>query len=181
MKPFKDFFLERSMNKHAILPGGFKPPHKGHFEALKYLINENDISTATVYIGKKERGGITAELSKAIWDTYSKYLPVPTEVILSKTSPINDLYELVENNPNTHYFVGAGEEDQERYNYINTHKDKYHNVTVISIPPQFNRISGTEIRNKLADRDISVFDFLPNTLSVADKNHIKQLFGYDDI
>ena len=38
MKTFKEYFEQQETRSEriALLPGGFKPPTKGHFNALKY-------------------------------------------------------------------------------------------------------------------------------------------------
>ena len=78
---FKAFFLlEQEQEAVVILPGGFKPPHKGHFEALKYLL-KSGAKQAKIFIGKKERDGITQEQSLKIWNIYKKYIPANVEVI----------------------------------------------------------------------------------------------------
>ncbi len=51
------------MEKIALLPGGFKPPHAGHYNAAKWLAANTDADTVVVRIGAKERGGITREVS----------------------------------------------------------------------------------------------------------------------
>jgi hypothetical protein len=39
----------------AIFPGGFKPPHKGHFEAAAYLSNQRGVDQVYVIISPKPR------------------------------------------------------------------------------------------------------------------------------
>ena len=58
-------------------PGGFKPPHKGHFAAAQQLAAKPYITQVNVLIGQGIRDGITAEQSKAIWDIYLKAQPNP--------------------------------------------------------------------------------------------------------
>ena len=135
----------------AILPGGFKPPHKGHFEALKHIINENQASAAIVYIGKPDRDGITADQSKQIWDIYANYINVPVTAIISEVTPVKSVYEYADENKNIPLFVGAGEEDMKRYAWFEKNKDDFPLVNLVPIPPQFGRISGTETRKNLSD------------------------------
>ena len=49
MKTFKQFVTEAERTGVAILPGGFKPPHKGHFEALRHIVNQNN-AAAAIYL-----------------------------------------------------------------------------------------------------------------------------------
>ncbi len=86
----------------ALYPGAFKPPHRGHFEVVKRLLNGSHggkvydidsyaeagvsvlqgkgdtlepINKVLVFIGGGERNGITKEESMAVWEIYAKYLP----------------------------------------------------------------------------------------------------------
>ena len=57
----------------ALLPGGFKPPHLGHYNMAKYLADFAD--KVIVRIGQKEREGIerpivTGKLQFVIHITY---------------------------------------------------------------------------------------------------------------
>ena len=55
----------------ALLPGGFKPPHAGHYQAAKYLANKSG-AEVLVRIGSDVRDGITREMSIALWNLYTK-------------------------------------------------------------------------------------------------------------
>ena len=86
----------------ALYPGSFKPPHRGHFEVVKSLLNGthggqvytkdnykdagtssltgkksivDKIDKVLVFPGGGERNGITKNESIAIWKIYAKYLP----------------------------------------------------------------------------------------------------------
>ena len=79
----------------SLYGGGFKRPHKAHFEnALKLCKNADRL---IIFIGAKVREGvpITAEQSKQIWEIYKKYLPKPVEIRISSSSPISDIYKII--------------------------------------------------------------------------------------
>ena len=65
------------MEKIALLPGGFKPPHAGHYNAAKWLAANTDADTVVVRIGAKEREGVTREMSLQLWDLYRDSDPDP--------------------------------------------------------------------------------------------------------
>jgi len=75
-------------------PGGFKPPHEGHFEVLKDLASRPYITKVIVLIGHKTRDGITKEQSKRIWDLYLATSPIAKAVvkISEDASPIKDIF-----------------------------------------------------------------------------------------
>ena len=41
------------MEKIALLPGGFKPPHAGHYNMAKWLVANTDADTVLVRVGSK--------------------------------------------------------------------------------------------------------------------------------
>jgi len=190
----------------AILPGGFKPPHKGHFEALNYLLAE--ANSGVVYIGGKVREGveITAEQSKQIWDIYKKYLPKPVEVYIATTiktqvgpngeqpkneyiqSPIQATYQYVHLHPDENVIVGVGPEEDsnelKRYATFQKNPEKYPLVKIVNIPPMHDRISGTVIRKKIASGASDAVDYFIPThndgsqlISDEDKRKIAKILG----
>ena len=179
---FKKFFTEQITDSIVILPGGFKPPHKGHFEALKYLLKKSGSRKALVIVGKLERDGITQDQSVQIWNVYKRYIPADVEIVPAMgadragrpATPLSMTYDFIQDNKNNYgnFFVGAGAEDLARFKGLEKDKEKYPNTTVVSIPPQFNRISGTETRNKLKEKNI---DFIPD--EVGEKVEIKKILG----
>ena len=98
-----------------LYPGAFKPPHRGHFDLVKSLINGSaqartydlessqdaadkviqgkgekleKIERVMIYIGSGVRNGIDKENAKAVWDIYKKYLPGNVEVIVADANPM---------------------------------------------------------------------------------------------
>ena len=59
------------MEKIALLPGGFKPPHAGHYNMAKWLASKTK-SKVLIRVGSKERAGITREISLRLWDLYTQ-------------------------------------------------------------------------------------------------------------
>ena len=111
MKTFKEYFEnQKDTEAIALMPGGYKPPTKGHFGAFKYMLEDAD--RGVVVIGNKERDGITAEQSKAIWDIYAKYAGKPVEVVLAPISPVKTVYDFADENLDKRVIVGAGAKDE---------------------------------------------------------------------
>jgi|TARA_R110002020_G_scaffold262737_1_gene477165 hypothetical protein len=156
------FLFEKKSYRIALLPGGFKPPHKGHFEALKHIISENDATHAIVFIGTSERDGINADQSKAIWDIYADYIDIPVKVKISSVSPVKSVYDFADDNKKKHLFVGAGEDDMKRYAWFEKNADEFPLVELTPIPPKFGRISGTETREKILNGADDALDFVPH-------------------
>ena len=178
MITFKEFFeQEQSItNSIALLPGGFKPPTKGHFEAFKYILENAD--KGVVFIGKKDRDGITAEQSKAIWEIYAKYLGKPIDIHIANVTPVRSVYEFADNNKESYITVGAGAKDDDikRYSYFEKNIDKYPLVNIVKIPIQSEGISGTKTRHLIANNiSEAISYFTPNDMSETDKEAIKSI------
>ena len=162
----------------ALYPGGYKPPTKGHYHSFDYILQDAD--RGVIFIGKKERDGITAEQSKQIWEIYTKYLNKPVEVIISDVTPVKSVYDYADNNKDVNIIVGAGDKDDDvkRYAYFEKNIEKYPLVRVVKIPLQSEGISGTMTRELIAsDIDKAIDYFTPEVLSEEDKVNIKQILS----
>ena len=181
MKTFKEYFNiedQEQTEAVALMPGGYKPPTKGHFGAFKYMLE--DASSGLIVIGNKDRDGITAEQSKAIWEIYAKYMGKPVEVELAPISPVKSVYDYADANTDKKIIVGAGakDEDVKRYAYFEKNHEKYPLVQVVKIPIQAEGISGTKTRALIAqDLDEAVDYFAPPELSETDKDDLKSILG----
>ena len=180
MQTFREYYEdgehERQHQRVALMPGGYKPPTKGHFKAFQYLLQDAD--TGIVIIGNKDRDGITAEQSKAIWDIYAKYMGKPVEIELAENSPVRTVYEFADNNKEIAITVGAGakDEDVNRYDYFAKNVEKYPLVNVVKIPMQEDSISGSQTRALMqSNLDEAITYFVPEELSETDKDAIKNI------
>tara|TARA_B100000214_G_C23767268_1_gene535025 strand:+ start:56 stop:595 length:540 start_codon:yes stop_codon:yes gene_type:complete len=177
MKTFKEYFEQQETRSEriALLPGGFKPPTKGHFNALKYLLDDAD--KGIVFIGGKQREGITPEQSEQIWNIYTKYFSKPVDVIYVP-NPVRAVYEFADNNLEKTLLVGAGEKDEDvkRYAYFTKNVDKYPFVNVVKIPMQEGGISGSETRKMIQqDVDESLDYFVPEEIGIKGREQIKDI------
>ena len=142
----------------AFYPGGFKPPHKGHFAAAQALAAKPYITQVNVLIGRGERGGINAEQSKAIWDLYLKAQPNPKiKVEISKEkSPIKDIYRWFADDLNRKAYVAAAAKEADDLGYFEGLKDAYGDrVQEEIVDDQFvdndgDRVSGSDFRSTIA-------------------------------
>lgn len=175
MQTFKEYYEDQEQHETvALMPGGYKPPTKGHFGAFLYMLQEAD--RGVVVIGNKDRDGITAEQSKAIWDIYAKYAGKPVDVVLAPISPVKSVYDYADENKDLKIIVGAGakDEDVKRYDYFTKNVEKYPLVQVVKIPIQAEGISGTKTRALIAQNlDEAIEYFAPPELSETDKDAVK--------
>lgn len=171
-------FYEQANEAVAIFPGGFKPPTRGHFEALQDLLR--DVNSGVVYIGKSPRDGITQDQSYQIWSIYKPYLSKPVDIVKSPITPVQSTYDFAIQNPNKQIIVGAGDKDEDRtrFNSFIKNPDKYPNVVVKQISIKGNNISGTKTREMILSKDPQAIDyFTPDVLNQTDKDMIKQILG----
>ncbi len=111
--------LEETTKTVAIFPGKFKPPHKGHFEVAKQLLNMAD--EVIVVISRKEKDGITAEQSKAVWELYNQLLnnkKLKIEIATDFPSPLDYLFNYIKTHPEEKIIAVYGKKEESRYNSL---------------------------------------------------------------
>ena len=167
--------------KIALLPGGFKPPHLGHYNMAKYLADFAD--NVIVRIGRKERDGIGPELALEIFNYYKVADPDPrakklTISIASHPSPVKDVYDFVEQiaPEGSIVILGMGEKDAQdgRYNNIPKFAEP-RNIKAETklVPPQAGGISGTRMREIIkANNKAEFFKYIPDYLPEEIKEEI---------
>lgn len=163
--------------KIALLPGGFKPPHLGHYNMAKYLADFAD--SVIVRIGQKEREGIGAPLALEVWNFYKEFDPDPrakklTISVAQSPSPVKDVYDFVEKiaPEGSTVILGLGEKDASdgRYNSIPKFAEPRNIKAEIElVPPQAGGISGTRMREIIKSNDKATFfkyipDYLPEEI-----------------
>ena len=164
----------------CFYPGKFKPPHKGHFEAAKYLASKPYINKVYVIISNVTKYGITPEDSLYIWQEYLKAEPNPKiSVSISKEStPIKDIFTFMAENPDVDpIYVAGGAEEVEGIGYFDSIQKRFPNrVRKEVIPNQFGRISATQMRAAIKTGNFEEFaKFIPD--SAYNKGAAKDIFG----
>ena len=106
--------LEQDKQTIALFPGAFKPPHKGHVDVVKKLLDKAD--QVVVLVSPKMRDGVSAEESVAVWNLYKKLFDGPVEIRISvNDSPVGEVYDVVKNNLDTDFIVAFGKGEESRY------------------------------------------------------------------
>jgi len=134
-------------------PGGFKPPHEGHFEVLKDLASRPYVTKVIVLIGHKTRDGITKEQSKRIWDLYLATSPIAKAVvrISEDPSPIKDIFKAFDDDLELKAYVAGAKDEVEEQNYFTPLQKAFSTrVMPLSIEEKVitndKRLSGTQVR-----------------------------------
>jgi hypothetical protein len=164
---------KKSTSTICFYPGGFKPPHEGHYEVLKDLAARPYITKVIVLIGHKTRDGITKEMSKRIWDLYLAAAPMAkVEVKLSDNpAPIKDIFSIMDNDLELQAYVAGTPEDGEDQSYFQGLTKAFGTrIKPLSIEEkvvtQGKRLSGTDVRNLITQLKKAVLALR----SVSDKN-----------
>jgi len=179
----------------ALYPGAFKPPHRGHFEVVKSLLNgthsgklydvdsyaqaglgalnrEPDkvepINKVILFIGGGERNGITKEESMAVWKIYSKYLP-GIQIMDGEKNPMFASKDYAKAHPEDKFYAVTGvrsEEDIPDLRRITTFKNR-DNVQGLVIPSvEGSGVRATDFRKAILSGNLDeVLDFFPKELS----------------
>jgi len=168
--------LDDQSNIVAIYAGGFKPPHKVHYENAKVLGDQAD--KLIIFIGNKVREGveITAEQSKAIWEIYAKYLATPIEVHISPKTPILDTYLWIDDNQDKvdKIITGTTADEMKKFSGIVKNKEKYPKVELVELPiiaaKEDDKFSASVIRN--SQSYLVSGKWIPSVVSKEDKQAI---------
>lgn len=89
--------------KVAVVPGAFKPPHRGHLEMIEHYADLADEVVIMVSpLPRKTPSGVSIgfEVSKAIWDVYLRDAGLSDRVKVIKSpvnSPVSATYQFVAN------------------------------------------------------------------------------------
>ena len=172
----KESILEQEAGKTiGIHPGGFKPPHAGHFLGAKHLL-DSGADEVVVIISPKSREGystdnentieIDANQSLKLWNLYINANGIRDKMsvqISDKNSPVASVYDYLEklDNGDT-VFLGKGEKDEKdtRFNRAQSFADKRElglSVEMINTPMFGGGISGTQMREIIANNDFRSF------------------------
>ena len=162
------------MSKIALLPGGFKPPHAGHYNMAKWLSANTNADTTIIFVGPKERDGITQEMSLKLWKLYTQN-DSGLEIRPAGVSPVRDVYDFIEQEApeGSTVFLGMGEKDVSDTRFKNIPKfaePKGITFETKLVPPQAGGVSGTEMRGFIKMNDKALFQYsLPEHLSDEQK------------
>jgi len=154
--------LEQDKQIIAIFPGAFKPPHKGHVEVVKKLLQNAD--QVVILVSPKTREGVTADESVAVWNLYKEVLlDNNVEIRVALENPIRETYDLVKNNPDTNFIVAFGKGEANRFKRMD-----YPNVKTFDAGT-VDDINATGLRNAIQGNNAdAIAQFIPDGINITD-------------
>ena len=197
-----DTDLKSVQGKLCILPGAFKPPHKGHFRMLKHYIQEENAERVVLIIGKNARpmkhpdthktvGTFSFAKSKELWEIYLNNEDLLHKVTFLESSdqgPVVDTYKFIETKTEAGDIVVIGVTDKNpgRFNDIKKVTPEGVKVQIKKIAPVITFansntiISATQFRDAIAVEDKkAILEFVPIS-SHKDMDRIFRLLFRED-
>lgn len=191
-----NFLLESMENemKVAIIPGSFKPPHKGHYEMIRHyseLVGPQ--GNVLVFVSKPSAKAqrttsdgkvISPELAKQILEIYCSNLP-NVQIEITPVSPVKSCYDIGERLDSGVLIFGCSKkgEDIKRFVQIKKYIESK-NPNLIVLDPvttavdasasEDGVVSATDFRNAFGDPK-SMMQFLPDHLNDGTKMKVIEM------
>ena len=174
MKTFKDFFTEQKEKYVILLPGGYKPPTKGHLYMIESYNSNPSVHKVIVLIGPKEREGVARNHSLQIFKLYG--IDKLSKVVVEDTKFDNPMvagFDFVEKDPRAEQYkgmvfgIGASNKGDDAVraekfvSYFNNNPSKLRPGIQVAVPPIINAleedgnaVSATDLRRAIRETDI---------------------------
>lgn len=172
-----------------ILPGGYKPPTKGHMHMIESYNNNPQVSKVIVLIGPKEREGFTRENSLEVFKLYG--IDKLNKVIIEDTKHDNPMlagFDFVEKDPRAEEYKGltfafgasnkgADAERADRLvKYFAKYPERLREGFQVKVPPIINAlesdgmpVSATNLRKAVGNKDLNaISQLIPTGVNTKD-------------
>ncbi|MFZ9303097.1 MAG: hypothetical protein ACO239_06980 [Sediminibacterium sp.] len=171
---------EEKKQTTALYAGGFKPPTAGHFNVIKEALKQNpEIEEFIIFVGSKERDGVSQDESLLIWEIYNKYLPFKVKIEPSSLPPVKAVYDFAKNHPTREvlWILGAREDNEQDFTDISSRTKSITNYPNIEARTIITKggVSGTAARNASKVSFEKFEPFLPSVLTPEEKQEVYQI------
>ena len=178
----------------ALYPGAYKPPHRGHFNVVKSLLDGSyngsvynkdnyketgadllkgrrtekpKIDKVIVFVGAGERNGITKEESMSIWEVYSNYLG-NVEILDGGSNPMFAAKDYAQANPDEDFVSVTGirgDKDFVDLRRVTTFKNAPNVQGLALAAAPGSGVRATDFRNSILAGNLdNIIDFFPAEL-----------------
>ena len=179
----------------ALYPGAYKPPHRGHFNVVKSLLDNTyngsiydkdnyketgiellkgrsskkpKIDKVLVFVGAGERNGITKDEAMSIWNIYSKYLG-NVEILDGGSNPMFAAKDYAQANPELEFVSVTGirgDKDFVDLRRVTTYKNAPNVQGLALAAAPDSTTRATDFRNSILSGNLdTISDFFPEALS----------------
>lgn len=167
----------------ALIPGSFKPPHKGHYAMIKHFSDIADRVIVVISDPKSEKSirrtpagkKLDGQQARSIFDIYTKTLP-NVELIVSP-QPVKWVYDFVKDDttPGERILLGVSGKGEDAKRYVGAQKYAPEGVTVE--PSVFNdsdlNISASDFRNVIDEPTLATINqYIPDHLNDKDREDV---------
>ena len=194
-KTFADYYNNKEHVDFAIVPGSFKPPHRGHYEMVERYSTLADqvivlISNPTEKSVRRTSMGtiITPEIAKRVFDLYTEKLTNVNVYISDQPSPVGAAFKDLQENPiykGKNVILGASKKDNDwkRWRSARDWAAK-NNLPVNILDPEKSAVettcnagrpcSASSIRNNITDIEILEQNIPPHVCAREVSNILSQ-------
>jgi hypothetical protein len=171
---------EEKQQTTALYAGGFKPPTAGHFAVVQEALKQNpEIDEFIIFIGAKERDGVSQDESLLIWEVYNKYLPFKVKIVPTSIPPVKAVYDFAKNHPTREilWILGAREDNEQDFTDIGSRTKSITNYPNIEARTIITKggVSGTAARNASKVSFEKFEPFVPSVLTPEEKQEVYQI------
>ena len=179
----------------VLYPGAFKPPHRGHFNVVKSLLDGSyngsiydkdnykekgpevlntkieskpNIDKVIIFVGGGERNGITKEEATSIWGVYARHL-TNLEILDGQKNPMFAAKEYAQANPDEEFLAVTGlrsDKDFVDLRRITTFKNAPNVQGLALAAAPGSGVRATDFRKSILSGNLdTIIDFFPTELS----------------
>lgn len=189
MKTFKQFFTEQKEKYVILLPGGYKPPTKGHLHMIKSYNDNPLVAKVIVLVGPKEREGVTREHSMQIFNLYGVNSLQKVSIESTKfDNPMVAGFDFVEKDPRAEDYKGLvfgfgasnkGDDAaraERLVDYFAKNPDRLRPGLQVGVPPIVDAlesdgtaVSATDLRKAIRETDVNTIQqLIPDGVNAKD-------------
>jgi cytidyltransferase-like protein len=178
----------------ALVPGAFKPPHKGHLEMIKNYAKMSDrviILVSPLPRQMPDGQNVTAEDSKKIWNIYLESAGLASKVLVLDSewnSPVYTAHKFIKNEENRPEFaqpgqtiiLGASTKDGDDVRFKNIVNDVRPGVNAQAIPAKsLGNMRAADLRTAIYNGDLKEIEkYMPDSLNKKKTaSQILNIFG----